>query len=128
MAKSSHPAIKSKLVATKPMSRFAAATGATPLAIDPQAIEQSDFQMPRFSLPFGFTSNAKTDRFFDLKSDRSQYIRPPTGTSRSGLSKTTSPSSSGTPKTKISDINFPICRGGKFTTAITFRPGKVSGS
>ena len=31
------------------------------------------------------------------------------------------------PKTSISDMNFPICFGGKLITAATCRPGKLSG-
>ena len=35
---------------------------------------------------------------------------------------TTSPASSGTPSVSTSDMNLPICRGGKFTTASTRFP------
>ena len=32
------------------------------------------------------------------------------------------------PSVRTSDMNLPICRGGKFTTAITCRPINVSGA
>ena len=39
---------------------------------------------------------------------KDQNMRPPIGTSLSGFSNTTSPSSSGTPSTSISDMTGPI--------------------
>lgn len=55
-----------------------------------------------------------------------QYKRPPSGTVWSGRISTTAPFSSGNPRVRTSDMNLPICRGGKFTTASTCRPSKVS--
>ena len=57
-----------------------------------------------------------------------QYSLPPFGTSCDGCINTTSPSAPGTPSVNTSDINGPICRGGKFTTAITCAPIKASHS
>jgi hypothetical protein len=50
-----------------------------------------------------------------------QNIRPPKGTSRSGVSNMTAPSASGTPRVSTSDMNGPICLGGKLMTATTSR-------
>ena len=51
---------------------------------------------------------------------------PPPARRRSGRSKITFPCSSGAPSTSTSDMNGPICRGGKFTTASTRRPSSSS--
>jgi energy-coupling factor transporter ATP-binding protein EcfA2 len=59
--------------------------------------------------------------FMDRVGCRAQNIRPPIGTSRSGTSSTTSPSPSGRPSVRTSDMYGPICFGGKFTTATTSR-------
>ena len=56
-----------------------------------------------------------------------QNSRPPSGTAWPGPSSTTSPSASGMPSVSTSDMNLPIWRGGKFTTAATWRPINVSG-
>ena len=50
-----------------------------------------------------------------------QNIRPPIGTSRSGISSTTAPLVSGTPSVKNLRHDGPICFGGKLTTATTRR-------
>lgn len=55
-----------------------------------------------------------------------QKSRPPTGTSVSGVMRTTAPAASGTPRVKTSDMNGPICRGAKLTTASTSRPTSAS--
>ena len=55
-----------------------------------------------------------------------QNIRPPKGTSRSGVSSTTAPSASGTPSVSTSDMNGPICLGGKLTTATTSRWSEIA--
>ena len=60
------------------------------------------------------------------RSDMPQNIRPPTGTSAVGRSRITLPSSSGTPRVSTSDMNGPIWRGGKFTTATTRLPSSSS--
>jgi predicted pyridoxine 5'-phosphate oxidase superfamily flavin-nucleotide-binding protein len=52
---------------------------------------------------------------------------PPSGTGWPGPISTTSPSASGMPSVSTSDMNLPIWRGGKFTTARTCRPGRSSG-
>mmetsp|Transcript_23469 Transcript_23469/g.41257 ORF Transcript_23469/g.41257 Transcript_23469/m.41257 type:complete len:225 (-) Transcript_23469:2102-2776(-) len=57
-----------------------------------------------------------------------QCNRPPSGTSRSGFANTIAPSASGKPRTSTSDIKGPIWRAGKFTTAKTCWPTKVSGA
>ena len=54
--------------------------------------------------------------------------RPPFGTGRSGVTSTTSPAASGKPSTSTSDMNLPIWRGGKFTTAATCLPTSRSGA
>ena len=59
--------------------------------------------------------------------ERAQNSRPPSGTLRSMAPSTTSPSSSGKPSVSTSDMNLPIWRGGKLTTAKTCRPTSVSG-
>ena len=55
-----------------------------------------------------------------------QKIRPPSGTSCVGRSRITWPSLVGAPSTSTSDMNGPIWRGGKFTTATTRRPSSSS--
>lgn len=60
-------------------------------------------------------------------SRRAQCRRPPDGTGRSGAISTICPSASGTPSTSTSERTGPIWRGGRFTTASTCRPTKVSG-
>lgn len=56
-----------------------------------------------------------------------QYSAPPSGTARSGLISITSPLASGTPRVSTSLIIGPIWRGGKLTTASTWRPTSSSG-
>ncbi len=56
-----------------------------------------------------------------------QNSLPPSGTSWPGPISTTSPFASGTPSTRTSDSTGPIWRGGKFTTASTWRPTSPSG-
>ena len=56
-----------------------------------------------------------------------QNSLPPSGTLRSIAPSTTAPSSSGKPSVSTSDMNLPIWRGGKLTTAKTCRPTSVSG-
>ena len=56
-----------------------------------------------------------------------QNNRPPFGTALSGPINTTAPSGSGKPKVSTSDMNLPIWRGGKLTTAATCRPTSSSG-
>ena len=51
-----------------------------------------------------------------------QAIRSPSSTSRSGRSRTTPCSSSSAPITRHSEMNGPICFGGKLTTATTRCP------
>ena len=58
----------------------------------------------------------------------SQNSAPPSGTLRSIAPSTTAPSSSGKPSVSTTDMNLPICRGGKLTTANTWRPTSVSGA
>ncbi len=53
-------------------------------------------------------------------------IRAPTGTSASGRSRMIRPSSSDAPSVSTSDMNGPIWRGGKLTTATTSRPSSSS--
>ena len=55
-----------------------------------------------------------------------QNRRAPSGTSWSGATSTTAPCWSGKPSVSTSLMNGPICRGGKFTTAATRRPGSSS--
>ncbi len=55
-----------------------------------------------------------------------QNSRAPSGTGKSGENKTTSPSASGKPSVNTSDMNLPIWRGGKLTTAATFLPTSLS--
>ena len=57
-----------------------------------------------------------------------QNSRPPLGTAWSGATSTTSPSTSGIPRVRTSLRNGPIWRGGKFTTAQTWRPTRRSGA
>src|SRR5215208_1863055 len=57
-----------------------------------------------------------------------QNILPPGGTSRSGKRSTTSPASSGTPRTSTSLLKPAIRLGGKLTTATTCFPTRPSGS
>ena len=52
--------------------------------------------------------------------------RTPSATGLSIAARTTSPSPSGKPSTSTSDMNGPIWRGGKLTTAMTCRPTSVS--
>ena len=56
-----------------------------------------------------------------------QCSRAPGAISASGATRTTAPSASLRPRVRTSDMNGPIWRGGKFTTAITERPIIVSG-
>ena len=56
-----------------------------------------------------------------------QNRRPPMGLGWSGVIRITSPEASGTPRTRTSDRTLPIWRGGKLTTARTWRPIRVSG-
>ena len=56
-----------------------------------------------------------------------QNILPPSGTSLSGERSTTSPLSSGTPRTSTSLLKPAILFGGKLTTATTWRPTSASG-
>ena len=55
-----------------------------------------------------------------------QVRRAPFGTSASGAASTMSPAASAKPSTSTSERTGPIWRGGKFTTAITRRPGSSS--
>jgi hypothetical protein len=48
------------------------------------------------------------------------------GTLCVGSTRTTAPFSSGSPSVRTSETNFPICLGGKFTTAITRFPKSSS--
>ena len=48
-----------------------------------------------------------------------QNRRPPFGTTRSQVARTIAPSASGKPSVSTSDMNGPIWRGGKLTTAMT---------
>lgn len=57
----------------------------------------------------------------------SQQRRAPFGTGRSTLASTMAPVSSAKPSVRTSEMNFPIWRGGKFTTAMTWRPTSCSG-
>lgn len=59
--------------------------------------------------------------------DSGQNSRPPFGTGRSIAASTTSPSASGKPSVSTSDMNLPIWRGLKLTTAATWRPRRPSG-
>jgi hypothetical protein len=56
-----------------------------------------------------------------------QNRRLPFGTGRSGWNNTTAPTESAKPRVNTSDMKLPIWRGGKFTTAATWRPSKASG-
>lgn len=60
--------------------------------------------------------------------NRFQNSRAPGGTSASGWNSTTLPSASGKPRVSTSDMNLPIWRGGKLTTAATIRPTSASGA
>ena len=55
-----------------------------------------------------------------------QWMRAPSGTSVSGASRMIRPSSSEAPSTSTCDMNGPIWRGGKLTTATTRRPSSSS--
>jgi len=57
---------------------------------------------------------------------RGQKTLVPGATSASGRSRMTSPSSSGTPRTRTSDMKVAIWRGGKLVTATTSRPASSS--
>src|SRR5690606_41592495 len=59
--------------------------------------------------------------------DDSHSKRVPSGTSLSGTHNATRPCSSWKPVTRHSDINGPICLGGKLTTPTTRRPTRSSG-
>jgi hypothetical protein len=56
-----------------------------------------------------------------------QWMRDPSGTSASGASRMTSPASLLAPTVSTSERNGPICRGGKLTTAATWRPTRLCG-
>ena len=55
-----------------------------------------------------------------------QKTREPLGTAKSGANRITAPLSSAKPNVSTSDMNLPIWRGGKLTTAATCRPGSSS--
>lgn len=56
-----------------------------------------------------------------------QNTLPPSGTSRSGPMSAVLPVPSGTPSTRTSELNGPICLGGKLTTASTSRLTRSAG-
>ena len=58
--------------------------------------------------------------------ERAQWIRLPSGTSASGASRITRPSSSLAPRHSTSERTGPIWRGGKLTTATISRPSSSS--
>ena len=55
---------------------------------------------------------------------RGQNSRDPFGTGLSGAKSVTAPVASAKPSVSTSDMNLPIWRGGKLTTAATCRPGR----
>jgi len=106
------------------MARSALAFPEAMLALQ-EAIRSHGYTVSRVQrVDIGLTGMGyETDKYrIVFAGKRAQKRRPPSGTFRSGPIMTTSPSASGKPSTRISDMNLPICLAGKLTTAATWRP------